>query len=135
MSETLRHHRSIVVPAAQAAAVLDALLTTYAVRADALAIAAGDGPPAAVRDARRELAEVEDALEAVEWRAAEELSGPAGLVRDVLYGAVLAAVEACGDLCREYEAGRVERAELASAVEDVTALHALFAAVEAAEAL
>src|SRR4051812_39613757 len=107
MSETSRHHRSASVPAAQAAAVLEALLTTYAVKADALAAAAGAEPLAIVHDARRELAEAEDALDAIAWHAAPELSGPAGLVREVLYGALLGAVEACAERCRGDEAGRV----------------------------
>jgi hypothetical protein len=133
MSETSRHHRSVVVPAAQAAAVLEALVTTYAVKADALSVAAGGGGP--IADARREFAEVEDVLDAIEWRAAERLSGPAGLVREVLYGALLAAVEACGARCREYEAGRVGRVELSAAVGDVAALFDVFSAVEEVEAL
>jgi hypothetical protein len=115
--------------------VLEALLTTYAVKADALATAAGNQPLAVVHDARRELAEAEDALDAAGWAVAPELSGAAGLVREVLYGALLAAVEACGERCREYEAGRVGREELARAVEDVAVLHGLFAGVEALEAL
>ena len=126
------------MPAAQAPAVLEALVTTYAVRADALATAAGAGSLAAVQEARRELAEAEDALDAVSWQAGPaglELSGRAGLVREVLYGALLAVVEACGERCRDYEAGRIGREALASAVGDVVAVHALFAEVEAADAL
>jgi hypothetical protein len=135
MSETSRHHRSLNVPAAQAPAVLEALVTTYAVRADALAAAAGAGPLAAVHDARRELAEVEDALDAVGWALARELSGPGALVREVLYAALLAAVDACGERCRDYDAGRVGRDVLAAAVADVAVLHGLFAEVEAVETL
>ena len=126
------------MPAAQAPAVLEALVTTYAVRADALATAAGTGPLAAVEEARRELAEAEDALDAVGWQvgpAGLELSGRSGLVREVLYGALLAVVEACGERCREYEAGKIGREALARAVGDVAAVHGLFAEVEAAEAL
>jgi hypothetical protein len=145
MSETSRHHRSIRVPAAQAAAVLEALVTTYAVKADALAAAAGAyqdarEPLAVVNDARRELAEAEDALEALGWRPGPpggdlELAGPAGLVREVLYGALLGAAEAVGERCRDYEAGRADDTALATAVADVAALHRLFAALEAAEGL
>jgi hypothetical protein len=145
MSETSRHHRSVRVPAAQAAAVLEALVTTYAVKADALAAAAGAyqdtrEPLAVVSDARRELAEADDALETLGWRPGLpggdlELAGPAGLVREVLYAALLGSSEAVGERCREYEAGAVDAARLATAVEDVVVLHRLFAAVEAAEAL
>ena len=128
------------MPAAQAAAVLEALVTTYAVKADALAAAAGAyqdtrEPLAVVSDARRELAEAEDALEALGWRPGLELAGSAGLVREVLYAALLGASEAVGERCREYEAGAVDGGALAVAVEDVVVLHRLFAAVEAAEAL
>lgn len=144
MSETSRHHRSVRVPAAQAAVVLDALVTTYAVKADALATAAGDYPDVReaftiVQDARRELAEAEDALDAIGWRRAPgedlELAGPAGLVREVLYGALLGEAEAIGERCREYEAGLVGREVLAGAVSDLAALWELFAALEAADAL
>jgi hypothetical protein len=142
MSETSRHHRSVRVPAAQAPAVLEALVTTYAVKADALGVAAAgspDTPLAVVQDARRELAEAEDALDAVGWRvgpgAGFELAGPAGMVREVLYGALLGAAEAVGERCREYEAARVGRSALAGAVADVVVLHELFAGLEAVDAL
>jgi hypothetical protein len=138
MSETSRHQRSISVADAQAAVVLDALITTYAVKADALATAAGTAPPEVVQDARRELAEAEDALDAIGWAAGPggfELAGPAGLVREVLYAALFAVIEGCGERCREYEAGRVGREALAAAVADVDAVHALFSALEAADAL
>jgi hypothetical protein len=144
MNETPRHGRSIPIPAAQAPAVLEALLTTYAVKADALAAAAGAyqdarEPLTAVADARRELAEAEDALEALGWRPPPtgdlELAGPAGLVREVLYGALLGAAEAVGERCREYEAGRTGVAALAGAVDDVVVLHRLFAVLEVAEGL
>jgi hypothetical protein len=143
MSETSRHDRSIGIPAAQAAVVLEALVTTYAVKADSLAAAAGAYQDAreslaVVNDARRELAEAEDALEALGWRGPPggdlELVGPAGLVREVLYAALLGAAETVGERCREYEAGRAEAQVLASAVEDVGVLHALFAGIEAEEA-
>ena len=133
------------MPAAQAATVLEALVTTYAVKADALAAAAGAyqgtrEPLAVVNDARRELAEAEDALEAVGWRPGPpggdfELAGPAGLVREVLYAALLGVCDAVGERCREYEAGRADSAVLAGAVDDVVVLHRLFAAVEADERL
>ncbi|HEY6691787.1 MAG TPA: hypothetical protein VI006_02995 [Solirubrobacteraceae bacterium] len=139
MSETSRHHRSVRVPAAQAAAVHEALVTTYAVKADALAVAAGGDAPAVVQDARRELAEAEDALDAVGWQVAPgegfELAGAAGLVREVLYGALLAVAEAVGERCREYEAGRAGRDELARAVGDVVVVHELFDRLEALDAL
>jgi hypothetical protein len=133
MSETSRHWRSVVVPAAQAGSVLEALVAAYAVRADGLAAAARGG--GSVGDARRELAEVEDVLDAVEWGVAERLSGPAGLVREVLYGALVASVEACGQRCQEYEAGLVGASSLAAAVRDVGVLYEVFAGVEEAEAL
>jgi hypothetical protein len=145
MSETSRHHRSVRVPAAQAAAVLEALVTTYAVKADALASAAGAyqatrEPLAVVSDARRELAEAEDALEAVGWRPGPpggdfDLAGPAGLVREVLYAALLGTAETIGERCREYEAGHADAVRLAAAVDDVVVLHRVFAALEASEGL
>jgi hypothetical protein len=145
MNETPRQARHIRVPVAQAGIVLDALVTTYAVKADALAAAAGAYQPtrdplAGVNDARRELAEAEDALDAVGWHSgpaagALELAGPPGLVREVLYAALLGAAEAVGERCREYEAAHADAAALAAAVEDVAVLHRLFAALEAADTL
>jgi hypothetical protein len=145
MNETPRQNRHIRVRGAQAPVVLDALVTTYAVKADALAAAAGAyqhtrEPLTAVNDARRELAEAEDALEAVGWRSTPaggdlELAGPAGLVREVLYAALLGAAEAVGERCREYEAARADAAVLAAAVADVAVLHRLFATLEATEEL
>jgi hypothetical protein len=138
-------NRTIRVPAAHAPALVEALLTTFAVKADALgaaAIAYHDErePLAVVHDARRELAETEDALDAVGWRVGPhvadlELAGAAGFVRETLYAALLAAAEAAADACREYEAGRADRAALASAVAAVAVLHGLFAELEASDAL
>jgi hypothetical protein len=141
----VRPHRTIRVPAAQASALVEALLTTYAVKADALAAAAiayqdDREPLAVVHDARRELLEAEDALDAVAWGAGAhvqdlELSGPTGFVRETLYAALLAAAESAAEACREYEAGRTDRPALARAVADVDALHVLFAELEASDAL
>jgi hypothetical protein len=146
MSETPSQRRGVRVPAAQSAVVLEMLINTYAVKADALAAAAGAyddtprDPLVEIQDARRELAEVEDALDALGWppgplAPALDLTGPPGLVREVLYGALLAAAETVGERCREYEAARVDRAGLAAAVDDVAVLHRLFAAFEATDAI
>jgi hypothetical protein len=141
----VNRNRTIRISAAQAEGLMEALLTTYAVKADALATAAAEyqderEPLAVVHDARRELAEAEDALDAVGWSIgarvqALELSGPAGFVRETLYAALLAAAESAADACRDYEAGRADRAALARAVADVGAFHELFAELEASDAL
>jgi hypothetical protein len=138
MSETSRQLRSVSVPVAQAVPVFDALLATLAAKAGALSAAAGGGSLTVVHDARRELAEAEDALDTAGWRTGSgelELTGAPGLVREVLYAALVGAVEACAARCRDYEAGLVDRAGLAGAVADVRVLHGLFDEVEAAEAL
>jgi hypothetical protein len=144
MSETARHHRTTRVPAGQAATVHKALMSTFAAKAQELAAAAGayDGAESlrAILDARRELAHAEDALDVLGWEGrsavgAVELAGPAGLVREVIYEALLRAAEALAERCREYEAGRADAAGLAAAVNDVAVLHRLFAQIEAAEAL
>jgi hypothetical protein len=138
-------NRTIRVPAAHAARLVEALLTTYAVKADALAAVAAAyqderEPLPVVHDARRELAEAEDALDAVGWRVGPyvedlELAGAVGFVRETLYAALLAATEAAGDACRDYEAARTDRAALAHAVAAVAVLHELFAEFEASDAL
>jgi hypothetical protein len=138
-----RHH-SVRVPAAQAPGILDALIGAYARRADRLAAAVrayrdGGEPLATLEDARRDVIEAEDALDAVGWdlgaRGAElELAGPAGDVREVLYAALLAAADAARAACRDYERGRIDRAALTAAVAHVAAMHDLFAGIEGADA-
>jgi hypothetical protein len=138
MSETSRHFRSVPVPAAQAPVVLDALLATLAGKAEALGSAAARGSLTVVDDARRELAEAEDALDAVGWQLGPgelELTGAAGFVREVLYAALLAAVEACAARCRDYDAGLADREGLARGVDDLRVLYGLFAALEDTDAL
>jgi hypothetical protein len=137
-------HHTVRVPAAQAAAVLDALITTYAQKADELAAAArayrhAREPLAAVEDARRDVIESEGALDTTGWElgardADLELAGATGGVREVLYAALLAATDAARTACRDYERGRIARSALAAAVADVAALHELFAALEEADA-
>jgi hypothetical protein len=146
MSETSRQRRTIRVPPAQAAAVLDALVTTYALKADELAAAAGaypdsaHGPVTLIHDARRELAEVEDALDALGWPPGPlstelDLAGPPGLVREVLFAALLSSAETVSERCLDYETARTDRTGLAAAVDDVVVLHRLFAAFEMSDAV
>jgi hypothetical protein len=136
----MNDRRTVDIPAACAARVMDMLVATFAARADALAAVVagyqeGGLQLADVLDARRELVDAEDALDALDWRlgerdAAIELSGQAGLVRETLYAAVSAAAEAAMEACEAYEAGRIGADALAASVASLGALHDLFAAGE-----
>ena len=131
----MRERRTVNVPPACAAGVMDVLVTTYAARADSLAAVAaayqeGGVQLADVDAARRELVEAEDALDAHEWRLGErmeglELRGPAGLVREILYASLASAAEAAIDACVAYESGRADRDALAAAVASLAELHEL----------
>jgi hypothetical protein len=119
------------------------LLTVYAAKAEALAhaaIAYADGrePPAALEEARRELAAAADALDALGWTLgprleAGELAGETGLVREVLYAALLDAAEEVGEACLRYEAAEIDLAALRGAVDRLGGRLALFAAHEERE--
>jgi hypothetical protein len=136
----MRDRQMVTVPPACAAAVMDTLVATFAAKADSLAAVAaayreGGVELADVAEARRELVAVEDALDAHDWRLGEredelELRGPAGLVRETLYGTLAAAAEGAVDACEAYETGRIDREALAAAVASLGALHELFAAGE-----
>jgi hypothetical protein len=136
-------HRTVRVPPAQAAAVVNAVISAYARKAGALAEAtrayvAGREPLASIVEARREVIEAEATLDTLGWepgpRGREvELTGPAGAVREVVYDALVAAAGTARAACREYERALIDRAQLAAAVANVTALHELFDRIEAAD--
>jgi hypothetical protein len=137
-------HRTVRVPAAQAAAIVDASIAMYARRAGALAGATrayrvDREPLAAVVDARRDVIEAEATLDVLGWQPGSrggdvELSGPPGAVREVVYDALVAATERARAACRAYEGARIGGGELATAMADVAALHELFAGLEAVDA-
>jgi hypothetical protein len=140
----LASHRTVRVPPAQSAAVIDAVLGTYARKAGALAAATrafrtAREPLAAIADARRDVIEAEATLDVLGWQPGAragvvELTGPPGAVREVLYEALAAATERARAACREYERARIGRAALAAAVGDVVSLHELFDGLEAVDA-
>jgi hypothetical protein len=137
-------HSSLRIPAEQATGILDALVESYARKAEALAEATrayrgGRTPVEAVSDARHDLIEAESTLDAVGWRLGPrthefELAGPRDDVRTALYAALLSAARAVYAACEEYEAARLDRAALTSAVHDLVRLHGLFDAFEANDA-
>jgi hypothetical protein len=123
--------------------MLKTLLTVYAAKAEALAHAVGehlDGRESldAIRDAQRELGETSDALDSLGWELGArlepaELAGPTGLVREVLYAALLDAAEGTGEACVAYEAAETDLAGVHAAVDRLVARLALFAAHEERE--
>jgi hypothetical protein len=130
----------VVVAADEVPGVVDALLTTCAVAADAVhhALAGyldGTVGETELRDHRRRLGECEDALERIGWARGPrldggELAGPASLVGEVLTTSLLAAAEAVAAACRRYDTGRAELADIEAAIADLTARQRLFAAHE-----
>ena len=123
---------------------VEALVTVFAARADDLSVIAGDylegrEPLTAVRDARRALADADEALEALGWDlgvrpTAGAVAGPAPLVRDAAFTALLEAAERVPAACRAYQSGEVGLPALAAAVAAVGAWQRHFAAVEPADA-
>ena len=123
--------------------MLKTLLAVYAAKADALAHAVGahlDGREEldAVHDAQRDLAETARALDTLGWEPARraeaaELAGPTGLVREVLYAALVDAAEAAGEACAAYEAAETDLDGLRAAVDRLVARLAVFAAHEERE--
>jgi hypothetical protein len=119
------------------------LLTVYAARAEALAEAAGsylEGREGrdAIREAQRELADTADALDTLGWTLGArmepaELAGPPGLVREVLYAALLDAAEGTGEACVAYEAAETGLEGIREAVARLTARLELFASHEERE--
>jgi hypothetical protein len=119
------------------------LLAVYAAKAEALAHAVGDHLDGredleAVRDAQRGLGETADALDTVGWALGArlepaELAGPPGLVREVLYAALLDAAEGTGEACVAYEAAETGLEGIRAAVARLTARLELFAAHEEGE--
>jgi len=119
------------------------LLAVYAAKAEALAHAVGahlEGREGleALNDAQRELAETAGALDTLGWEAGRrvepaELAGPTGLVREVLYAALLDAAEGTGEACAAYEAAETGLEGLRGSVERLTARLRLFEAHEVRE--
>jgi hypothetical protein len=119
------------------------LLAVYAAKAEALAGVAGahlEGRERldAIQDAQLDLAETGAALDTLGWELGSrlepgELAGPASLVREVLYAALLDASEAAGEACLAYEAAATDLDGLREAVARLVARLELFAAHEEKE--
>jgi hypothetical protein len=128
-------HAHVSVRAEDAPAVLEALLSLYGARADALAEAAGRTDSARLQEARNALMDADAALDAFGWQRGErldaaELSGPAQLVGEVL---AIAASDAAESLEQALEAyGRAEETlgGLGRAEARLDAVLGLFAAHE-----
>jgi hypothetical protein len=134
MARTIR----MIVPAEQADAIRDMLLTLYQVKEDALETATRSPGPQQAADVqahREELAALDDLLhQAGEHAPTErlplELVGPPRLLREAVYGALLGSTEAVERVCRAYEAGRASLEDLRARISDLTALFAAFAEIE-----
>ena len=136
-------HTAVSVEPPEVEGMVKTLLTVYAAKAEALADTVGahlEGRERldAIRDAQRELAETGDALDTLGWALGArlepgELAGPAGLVREVLYAALLDAAEGTGEACVAYEAAETDLAAVREAVARLDARLALFAAHEERE--
>jgi hypothetical protein len=113
---------AVSVPAQLVTAVLEALITLYEVKAEALSFAANDylnDPPTlpTLRARQRELADVEEMIGRIGWEARErlgaaEVAGPAALVCEALLGALVDAAEDLPEACRRYDAAASEHADV-----------------------
>lgn len=139
MTRTLR----VTVPAAQVTTVRATLLILYQVKADALNVATAEylddrESLASVLGHRRELGELDDLIEQAGWEAPStsdslELVGPADLVRDAVYGALLGATSTVEQACRRYEAGDIDLVVFGGRVDELVALFRVFEALEEAD--
>jgi hypothetical protein len=128
-------HAHVSVRAEHAPAVLEALLSLYGARADALAEAAGRTDAARLQDARTALMDADAALDTFGWARgprleAAELDGPAQLVGEVLATAVGDAAESLERALESYGRGDETLAGVTDAQATLAALLELFAAHE-----
>jgi len=125
----------VIVSQQHVDALRAAMTAAYGVKLDALHHAlriAEDDPqrPAALREHRRELAQVEALVERVGWSRDEtpegdvELVGRADLLREAVHTALRSAAD---ELARRCEPHRPELARVEEAIEDVRGLVALLA--------
>jgi hypothetical protein len=131
---------TVTVPAQQVTAVLEALLTLYEVKAEALSFATTDYQKEprtlpALQERQRELADVEAMIGRIGWEPRErlggaELAGSPALVREALLGALVHAAEAASAACHVYESGAAELESIRTALDDAGRLLDLFAAFE-----
>src|SRR4051794_20707 len=128
-------HAHVSVRAEDAPAVLEALLSLYGARADALAEAAGRTDAARLQEARAALMDADAALDAFGWARGErldpaELDGPPQLVGEVLATAVADAAETFERALESYGRGEETLPGLAGTQAQLAALLELFAAHE-----
>ena len=128
-------HAQVTVDAEEAPAVLEALLSLYGARADALAELAGRTDAGRLQEARAALLDADAALDTFGWErgdrlAPAELSGPPRLVGEVLATAVADAAELFDAVLEAYGRGHATLVQLRDAHEALTRLLAMFAAHE-----
>jgi hypothetical protein len=135
---------TIRVPSEHLESVRDGLLHHYAGIADALHHAAGDHVDShdheeTLRGHRRELADLEDALDQVGWRYEDvatggvEITAHPEVLSDVLHHAVLDALDAFGEACSGYWRGRIGPAQARAALATLVDRFRLFGAVQSGE--
>jgi hypothetical protein len=124
----MQRQASVRVPATLSAAFAELLATLCAVKAESAAAAPLD------EDADHQLRSVSDLLDQVGAAAGKgepiEVTGPAGLVREALYGLLVDGADALAEACRSYESGTVSLDRLAAAGASARARVELFAAFE-----
>ena len=128
-------HAHVSVRAEDAPAVLEALLSLYGARADALAEAAGRTDAARLQEARAALMDADAALDVFGWQRGErldaaELSGPPQLVGEVLGIAAADAAESLEQALEAYARAEDTLAGLGRAHARLEAMLGLFAAHE-----
>ena len=128
-------HAQVTVAAEHATAVLEALLSLYGARADALAEAAGRTDQARLQEARAAFLDADAALDLFGWTRGPrletaELTGSPRLVGEVLAAAVTDAAEQFEAALDDYAGARAALADVESAHGRLGALLALFVAHE-----
>lgn len=124
----MQRQATVRVPATLSAALGELIATLCAVKAESAAAAPLD------EDADHQLRAVSDLLDQVRDAAGKgepvELTGPAGLVREALYGLLVDGADALAEACRSYESGALSLDRLAAAGASARARVELFAAFE-----
>jgi hypothetical protein len=130
----------LTIPSEQVHGVTRTTLSLFgahaeAVGATALAFVDGGEELAELQHARDELTAIEDVLVDLGWPRPHdgrdaEVSGPAGLLREILRAALLDAADRVVQAVRRYEAADEELPAVRRAVDAVGALFAAFEAME-----
>jgi hypothetical protein len=125
---TMLRQATVAVPAILTRELEELAVMLRAVKAETAAAAPLD------LEAEEQLRSASDLLDQVGGAAGSgeplEITGPAGLVREALYGLLIDGADALAEACRAYESGAIPLERLTAAAASAQARIGLFAAFE-----